>query len=99
MLAGVNVTVDSMDPSQFSILGMSDEGSHNEFMGIGALIQIKRQLIDMIINDSTVWARSVISFKRGDMRVPMTWPSKIEYDVAFPNTVIRNAVIKGTLVP
>ena len=33
------------------------------------------------------------------MSVPLARPSEVEYDVAFPNAIVRDAVAKGTPIP
>ena len=74
MFAGADVTFDSVEPSKISGLGVSNESSHDKFMSFGTLVQVKRQLIDRIVNDSAVRARSIASFKGGNVCVcPSGW--------------------------
>jgi len=63
MYIGINVTLNSMEPGKFSGLGVTSEGSHDEIMGLSTLIQVRRQLINRVINDATIWARSMSSLK------------------------------------
>ena len=65
MFVGINVTLNSMEPGKLSGLGASSEGSHDEIMGLSTLIQVKRQLVNRVINDATIWARSMSSLKWG----------------------------------
>ena len=99
MFAGFNVTLDSMEPGKLSGLGVTSEGSHDEITGLSTLIQVKRLLINRVINDATIWARSMSSLKWGNMCIPVTRTSEIEHNVALPNAVIRDAVVKGASNP
>ena len=99
MFVGINITLNSMEPGKLSGLGVTSEGSHDEIMGLGTLIQVKRQLVNRVINDATLWVRSMSSLKWGNMCIPVTRTSEIEHNVALPNAVIRDAVVEGASIP
>ena len=99
MFAGVKVAFNSVKPSKLPGLGMSNESSHDKIVSFGTLAQVKRQLIDRVINDSAIRARSIASFKSGNVCVPVAGTSEIEHNVALPNAVVRDAVAKGAPIP
>ena len=78
MFAGINVTLNSMEPGKLSGLEVTSESFHDEIMGLSTLIQVKRQLIYRVINDTTVLATSASMLKWGNMCVPVTRTSKIK---------------------
>ena len=67
MFVGVNVALNSVEPSKLTGLGVSKKSSHDEIVSFGTLTQVKRQLIDRVINDSAIRARSIAYFQSGNV--------------------------------